>query len=120
MTELKKIVLNALEDLKAKDVVELDVAELTDVMDTLIVASGTSNRHVKSLASSVSMEAKGAGFMPLGMEGEGPGEWVLVDFGDTVVHVMTPATRSFYGLEKLWSQAPKNRSAEGEEPTEAP
>ncbi|BFM05441.1 ribosome silencing factor [Halioxenophilus aromaticivorans] len=109
MTDLNNIVLNALDDLKAKDVVRLEVAELTDVMDTLIVASGTSNRHVKSLANNVAMEAKKAGIMPLGVEGEGPGEWVLVDFGDTVVHVMTPATRSFYDLEKLWSQAPKSR-----------
>jgi len=109
MTELQTVVINALEDLKAKDIVQLDVAQLTDVMDLLIVASGTSNRHVKSLASNVASEAKSAGFMPLGMEGEGPGEWVLVDFGDIVVHVMTPATRIFYDLEKLWSQAPKSR-----------
>lgn len=118
MTELKTIVLNALDDLKANDVVVLDVAELTDVMDTLVVASGTSNRHVKSLANNVSSEAKQAGIMPLGIEGENAGEWVLVDFGDIVVHVMTPATRSFYDLEKLWSQAPKSRLSDNGEATE--
>lgn len=110
MTDLKHIVLEALDDLKAKDVVQLDVSDLTEIMDTLIIASGTSNRHVKSLASNVAQDAKNAGFMPLGTEGEGQGEWVLVDFGDIVVHVMTPATRSFYDLEKLWSEAPKTRS----------
>ena len=115
MTELKKVVLDALEDLKAKDIVDMDVSALTEIMDHLIIASGTSSRHVKSLANNVSMEAKNAGFMPLGMEGEGPGEWVLVDFGDIVVHVMTPATRSFYDLEKLWSQAPKTRLDQADE-----
>lgn len=107
--EIKELVLNALSDLKAKDVVELDVSEFTDVTDTLIIASGTSNRHVKSLAINVSSEAKAAGCLPLGMEGEDQGEWVLVDFGDVIVHVMMPATRDFYDLEKLWSMAPKNR-----------
>jgi ribosome-associated protein len=99
---LKELVLEALEDLKALNPVILDVTELTDVMDYLVIASGTSNRHVKSLASNVSMEAKKRGMMPLGIEGEGAGEWVLVDFGDVVVHVMLPATRDFYDLERLW------------------
>ena len=109
MSKLENLVLEALDDLKAKDVVEMDVSSMSDVMDHLIVASGTSNRHVKSLASHVASEAKSAGFMPLGVEGEGSSEWVLVDFGDIVVHVMTPATRSFYDLEKLWLEAPKTR-----------
>jgi ribosome-associated protein len=99
---LKELVLEALEDLKALNPVILDVTELTDVTDYLVIASGTSNRHVKSLASNVSMEAKKRGMMPLGIEGEGAGEWVLVDFGDVVVHVMLPATRDFYDLERLW------------------
>jgi ribosome-associated protein len=107
--EVKELVLDALSDLKAKDVVELDVSDFTDVMDTLVIASGTSNRHVKSLAGNVSSKAKAAGFQPLGMEGEDQGEWVLVDFGDLVLHVMMPSTRDFYDLEKLWSMAPKNR-----------
>ena len=93
----------ALEDLKAVDTVVLDVRELSSVMDWLIVASGTSNRHVKSLADNVMMKAKQQGLRPLGVEGERVGEWVLVDFGDVVVHVMQPAARSFYDLERLWS-----------------
>jgi ribosome-associated protein len=112
MSELETIVVNALEDLKAKDVTHLDVTELSQVMDTLIIASGTSNRHVKSLASHVAAEAKAAGIQPLGVEGEGQGEWVLVDFGDLVVHVMMPSTRDFYDLEKLWSTAPQSRQAD--------
>ena len=93
----------ALEDLKAVDPIVLDVRELSSVMDWLIVASGTSNRHVKSLADNVMMKAKQQGLRPLGVEGERVGEWVLVDFGDVVVHVMQPAARSFYDLERLWS-----------------
>lgn len=98
----KKIVVNALEDLKAVNIVTLDVTGLTDVMDFLIIASGTSNRHVKSLANNVCMEAKRQELRPLGVEGEDAGEWVLVDFGEVVVHVMLPATRDFYDLERLW------------------
>lgn len=98
----KKIVIDALEDLKAINIVTLDVTGLTDVMDFLIIASGTSSRHVKSLADNVSMQAKKRDLRPLGIEGEDVGEWVLVDFGDVVVHVMLPATRDFYDLERLW------------------
>ena len=93
----------ALEYLKAVDPVVLDVRELSSVMDWLIVASGTSSRHVKSLANNVIMKARQQGVRPLGVEGERVGEWVLVDFGDVVVHVMQPAARSFYDLERLWS-----------------
>ena len=103
---LKSLVLEALDDLKAVNPVELDVTALTDVMDYLVVASGTSNRHVKSLADNVCMEAKKAGVRPLGVEGEQAAEWVLVDFGDVVVHVMLPATRDFYDLERLWQAPP--------------
>jgi ribosome-associated protein len=99
---LKQLVVEALDDLKAVNTVTLPVAALTDVMDYLVVASGTSNRHVKSLANNVCMEAKKQGMRPLGVEGEDAGEWVLVDFGDVVVHVMLPATRDFYDLERLW------------------
>ena len=98
----KKIVVDALEDLKAVNIVTLDVTGLTDVMDYLIIASGTSNRHVKSLADNVCMVAKRQDLRPLGVEGEDAGEWVLVDFGDVVVQVMLPATRDFYDLERLW------------------
>lgn len=100
---LSELVLHALDDLKAVDPVVVDVRDLTSVMDYLIIASGTSSRHVKSLANNVIVEAKAQGFNPIGMEGDGPGEWVLVDFGDIVVHVMQPAIRGLYDLESLWA-----------------
>lgn len=99
---LKTLVTDALDDLKAVNTVALDVTDLTDVTDCLVIASGTSNRHVKSLANNVVVEAKKAGMPPLGVEGDDVGEWVLVDFGDVVLHVMLPATRDFYDLERLW------------------
>ncbi len=106
---LKKLVVEALDELEAVNTVCLDVSGLTDVMDHMVIASGTSSRHVKSLATNVAVEAKKQGLMPLGIEGNDVGEWVLVDFGDVVVHVMLPATRDFYDLERLWagpSEAP--------------
>lgn len=108
--DLNTIILDAMDDMKAKDVVSLDVTELSDVMDRLVIASGTSNRHVKSVANNLVEEAKHSGFQPIGVEGMETGEWVLVDFGDTVVHVMQPTTRSFYELEKLWSLPPASRT----------
>ncbi len=102
-TALLSLAQTALEDLKALEPVVLDVRELSSVMDWLVVASGTSSRHVKSLANNVLMKAKEQGARPLGVEGERGGEWVLVDFGDVVVHVMQPAARNFYDLERLWS-----------------
>jgi ribosome-associated protein len=99
---LKQLVIEALEDLKAINTVSIDVSGLTDVMDYMVIASGSSNRHVKSLATNVGVEAKKRGIQPLGVEGGDVGEWVLVDFGDVVVHVMLPATRDFYDLERLW------------------
>lgn len=100
------LVRDALDDLKAVDTVDIDVRPLTSVMDYLVVTSGTSTRHVKSLADSVVEKAKAAGVRPIGIEGEVAGEWVLVDFGDVVVHMMQPATRSFYDLERLWTAPP--------------
>ncbi|GAA5317022.1 MAG: ribosome silencing factor [Candidatus Pelagadaptatus aseana] len=111
-TEVSRLAVEALEDLKGNDIVSLDVTELSDVMDTLVIASGTSNRHVKSLASNVVEELKDKGERPIGVEGMDSGEWVLVDFGDTVVHVMMPSTRDFYDLEKLWSTEPSTRSGD--------
>lgn len=99
---LRELVIEALDDLKAVNTVSLDVTDLTDVMDYMVVASGTSSRHVKSLADNVCMEAKKQGMRPIGVEGQDAGEWVLVDFGDVVVHLMLPATRDFYDLERLW------------------
>jgi len=109
--ELKQLVADALDDLKAVNVVDIDVRDLTDVMDYLVIASGTSNRHVKSLADNVLLKAKDQGHRPLGVEGQDSAEWVLVDFGDVVVHVMLPATRDFYDLERLWSMPTENAGA---------
>ena len=100
MTDL---VVDALEDLKAVDPKILDVRGISSVMDYLVVASGNSSRHVKSLANNVVIKAKEAGWPPIGVEGENAADWVLVDLGDVVVHVMQPAARSFYDLERLWS-----------------
>ena len=107
--ELKDTVLKALEDLKGTDIVELDVRHMTSVTDIMIIASGTSDRHVKSLAHAVVMACKKAGVAPLGVEGEREGEWVLVDLGDVVVHVMQPRIREFYALEKLWAMTEQSR-----------
>lgn len=101
--QLTHLITDALDDLKAVNPVTVDVRELTDVTDCLVIASGTSNRHVKSLAENVVVKAKEAGVRPLGVEGDDVGEWVLVDYGDVVLHVMLPATRDFYDLERLWS-----------------
>lgn len=108
--QLNDLIINALEDLKGRDIVSLDVRELSDVMDTLIIVSGTSNRHVKSLVDNVVVDAKAAGSYPMSVEGKESGEWVLVDFGDTVVHAMLPATREFYDLERLWQLEPAGRT----------
>jgi len=101
--QLRALVLAALDDLKARDVREIDVREKSSVTDLLVVASGTSSRHVKSIADEVVRKAKKAGLPPIGVEGQREAEWVLVDLGDIVVHVMLPRTREFYGLERLWT-----------------
>ncbi len=93
----------AVEELKAKDVVEIDVRGKSSVTDFLVIASGTSTRHVKSIADEVIKFAKRLDVMPLGVEGEREAEWVLVDLGDVVVHVMLPRVREFYALERLWT-----------------
>ncbi len=99
---LLQAITSALEDMKAVNVKVLDVRGLTDFADTLIVASGTSDRHVRSIADHVIQQSKRNGFRPLGTEGEREGEWVLVDLQDVVVHLMLPRVREFYGLERLW------------------
>jgi len=99
---LRDVVIGALAELKAVDVRALDVRGLTDITDTMVVASGTSDRHVKSIADRVLQRCKEAGFRAFGMEGERDGEWVLLDLQDVVLHVMLPRVREFYALEKLW------------------
>ena len=98
-----KTVRAALEELKAKDVVEIDVRGKSSITDFMVIASGTSTRHVKSIANEVVVFAKKLDIMPLGVEGEREAEWVLVDLGDVVVHVMLPRVREFYALERLWT-----------------
>lgn len=102
---LTDLVVDALDDLKGVNTVTLDVRALSNVMDYLVISSGTSNRHVKSLAENVAVKAKAQGHPPMGVEGTDAAEWVLVDLGDVVVHVMQPAARDFYDLERLWAAA---------------
>ena len=107
---LLQVIINALEDLKAQNIVTLDVTRLTDVTDTLIIASGSSSRQVRALAQHAVEEAKKQGMPSIGIEGLDGGEWVLADFGDVVLHVMQPEVREFYDLEKLW-QSTESKSA---------
>jgi ribosome-associated protein len=100
---LTEFVVRALDDHKARDLRVIDVRGKTAITDFMVIASGTSDRHVKALANSVVTEAAAAGVKPLGMEGERDCEWVLVDLCDVVVHIMLPSAREFYGLEKFWS-----------------
>jgi ribosome-associated protein len=107
---------SAVGELKAKDVVEIDVRGKSSVADFLVIASGTSTRHVKSIADEVVRFAKKLDVMPLGVEGEREAEWVLVDLGDVIVHVMLPRVREFYALERLWTvgdQPPEDESEDG-------
>jgi ribosome-associated protein len=108
---LKTIVLAALDDMKALEVKVLDVRGLTDIADTMVIASGTSDRHVKSVAQRVVEKTKEAGFRPHGVEGQQDGDWVLIDLHDMIVHVMLPRVREFYGLEKLWDMTVAKRAA---------
>ncbi|MFT5577985.1 MAG: ribosome-associated protein [Paraglaciecola psychrophila] len=108
---VKTIVEEALDDLKGKDIVTIDVREMTDIADYMVICTGTSNRHVKSLASNVALEMKKRGLPALGVEGvdHATTEWALADFGDVLVHVMLPDTRELYDLEALWSVAATHR-----------
>lgn len=101
--QLKALVIDALEDLKAKDIICLDVGKVTSITDVMIIASATSGRQLKALADHVVEKAKEKHCQPLGVEGERDGEWALVDLGDVVVHIMLPEIRDFYNLEKLWA-----------------
>jgi ribosome-associated protein len=107
---LAQVVLAALEDMKAVNVKAMDVRGITDITDMMVVASGTSDRHVKSIADRVVQRCKEAGYRPYGIEGERDGEWVLLDLNDVVLHVMLPRVREFYALEKLWEKGPASRA----------
>ena len=104
--QLSDLVVNALDDIRGQDIVKLDVRDMTTVTDYMVVASGTSSRHVQALVDNVAEKASQAGHKAIGVEGEAGGEWVLLDLQDTLVHVMLPKVREFYNLEKLWSLGP--------------
>lgn len=109
--QIKALVTDALEDLKAKNITVLDVRDRTSVTDWMIIANGTSSRHVAAVAANVEEKAKHAGLQPLGVEGRNSSDWVLIDLVDVVVHVMTEEAREFYDLERLWGE-PSNTKAD--------
>ena len=107
--KLQKIVVSALEDIKGKDIEVLNTAKLTSMFDRMVIATGDSNRQVKALARNVHEKVREAGGEVLSIEGEETGEWVLVDLGDIIVHVMQPTVRQYYNLEELWQATPAQR-----------
>ena len=109
--KLQQVAISALEDIKARDIAIFDVRQQTSLYDTLVIASADSNRQVRALANHVRDKLKEAGATIIGVEGEETGEWVLVDAGDIVVHVMQPAVRAYYNLEELWGPANYRRRA---------
>ncbi len=111
--QLEQLVLSVLDDYKALNVVVIDVRKLTTITDTMIICSGTSTRHLKTLAEQIVKRAKEKGEVPLGVEGEDSAEWILVDLSDVIVHIMQPAVREFYSLEKLWTTAEEVREKHG-------
>lgn len=119
-TVKERLVTAALEDMKAVNVKMLDVRGLTDIADVMFIASGNSDRHVRSIADRVVEKAKEAGYRPLGVEGEREGEWVLVDLQDIILHVMLPRVREFYGLERLWESATAMEPVAAAAPRAAP
>jgi len=106
LRKLQRLVIDALEDVKGQDIKVFNTTELTDLFDRVILVSGTSNRQTRALAAHVREAVKAAGGDVISVEGEETGEWVLVDLGDIVVHIMQPAIRSYYRLEELWGQKP--------------
>jgi ribosome-associated protein len=108
---LKTVVTDALADMKALEIKVLDVRGLTDIADFMVIASGTSDRHVRSVAQRVVERTKEAGYRPHGVEGQQDGDWVLIDLSEMIVHVMMPRVREFYGLEKLWDMTAAKRAA---------
>ena len=103
---LKELVVDALDDIKGIEIVALDVEGQTDIADFMVVASGTTSRQVKALADSVVVKAKAAGYKVNSVEGDDTAEWILIDLGDVICHVMLPKVREFYDLERLWSMGP--------------
>lgn len=108
--QLQQLVVSSLEDFKASDILVIDVADRNPLTERMIIASGNSTRHVKSMSENLLVKAKAAGRIPLGVEGAREGEWVLVDLNDVIVHLMLPQTRAFYNLEKLWEASADHRS----------
>jgi len=108
---LKTVVTNALADMKALEIKVLDVRGLTDIADFMVIASGTSDRHVRAVAQRVVEKTKEAGYRPHGVEGQQDSDWVLIDLSEMIVHVMLPRVREFYGLEKLWDMTSAKRAA---------
>lgn len=113
LEQLRELVVHTLDDMKAKDIVVLDVRDKTSITDYMVIASGTSDRHVKAIAETLAFRAKEAGEPPLGSEGLQQGEWALVDLNGVVAHVMQPQVRDFYAIERLWSTdlLPKRKAA---------
>ncbi|MFN3233965.1 MAG: ribosome silencing factor [Gammaproteobacteria bacterium] len=102
LEQLKSLAVSAIEDLKAKDIKVLDVTSLTDVTDSMIICCGTSNRHTRAIAENLVLKLKENGIRPIGVNGEDSGEWILVDVGDIIVHIMLAETREYYDLDALW------------------
>ena len=102
---IKKNVIKALEDIKGFDIIELDVRKLTSITDYMIIASASSTRQTRALANNVQDKMKELNVEIVGIEGEGEGDWVLVDIGDIIIHIMTPTTRAYFNLEELWSKS---------------
>lgn len=106
ITKQQRAIVDALEDVKAQDIKVFNTTHLTGLFDRVIIASGTSNRQTRGLASSVEDKAREIGLQVIATEGEETGEWVLVDIGDIVVHIMQPAIRTYYNLEEIWGDKP--------------
>ena len=109
---LLNIVTDVIDDMKGVDMTVIDVRKMTSITDYMVIVSGTSSRHVKAIAENIVENVKQGGYQPLGVEGTQTAEWVLIDLGDVVVHVMMPSTREFYALEKLWAVVGDNAESD--------